>query len=304
MVFVKLVVRVKLQPTAEQAAALQATLTTCKQAANHVPHLAHHTGIRRNRELRTLTYADIRTGWGLGAQAAQHVIKEVADASTAIQAKRRKNTPRPRTAGRPITFRPDAAQTYGDRMLSWQPHQRTVSLWTVAGRKKGLVLTRGKEQLQLLEQYRQGESDLLLRAGQWYLQATLDVPEAPQNPHPRGFIGVDLGIASIATTSAGRRYSGRRLNRTRANDRAPRTRLQAKGTRSAKRRAKRHAGKEARRARDINHKISRHIVAEAQRTDHGIAPEDLSGIRERVRLKKPQRVTMNSWAFGQLRKSW
>ncbi|MGC2998815.1 RNA-guided endonuclease InsQ/TnpB family protein [Streptomyces sp. G35A] len=296
----KLVVRVKLQPTADQAAALQATLAACNEAANHVSHIAHHTGTRRNRELRTLTYTDIKTRWGLGAQAAQHVIKKVADAHTALRANPRRTTHRPRTLSKPISFRPHAAQTYDDRMLSWQLHQRTVSIWTVTGRQKGVAFTCGTEQLHLLHQYRQGESDLLLRAGQWYLEATLDVPETPQNPHPRGFIGVDLGIANIATTSAGHRYSGRRLNRTRANDRTLRTRLQAKGTRSAKRRAKRHAGKEARRARDINHKISKHIVAEAQRTDHGIALEDLSGIRERVRLRKPQRVTMNSWAFGRL----
>ncbi|MGW0626043.1 RNA-guided endonuclease InsQ/TnpB family protein [Streptomyces sp. NPDC002758] len=173
-------------------------------------------------------------------------------------------------------------------------------MWTTKGRLKHLPFTGDDHQLQLLARYRQGESDLLCQGGRWYLLATLDVPEAPQNPHPHGFIGVDLGIANIATTSTGHRHSGRKLNRTRENDRNLRTRLQRKRTRSAKRRAKRHAGKEARRTRDINHKISKHIVAEAQRTGCGIALEDLSGIRERARLKKPQRVTINSWAFGQL----
>ncbi|MGW3287579.1 RNA-guided endonuclease InsQ/TnpB family protein [Streptomyces sp. NPDC001002] len=152
----------------------------------------------------------------------------------------------------------------------------------------------------LLDQYRQGESDLLHENGKWYLLATLDLPEDPQNPAPQGFIGVDLGIANIATTSTGNRHSGRRRKRTRENDRALRTRLQRKNTRSARRRAKRHAGREARRNRDINHKISKHIVAEAQRTGRGIALEKLSGIRERARLKKPQRVTMNTWPFAQL----
>ncbi|MFF4144512.1 RNA-guided endonuclease InsQ/TnpB family protein [Streptomyces sp. NPDC001698] len=298
----KLVVRVKLLPSAEQAPALQATLVACNQAANHVSGVAHHTGVRRNRELRALVYTDVKNGWGLGAQAAQHVVKKVADAYTALRAWRRKTSARrPRGAvSKPIGFRDDAAQTYDDRMLSWQLDQRTVSIWTTAGRVKRLAYTGGQEQLRLLEHYRQGESDLLLRAGQWYLEATIDVPETPQNPQPQGFIGVDLGVVNIATTSTGHRHSGRRLNRTRQNDRTLRTRLQRKGTRSAKRRAKRHAGKEARRARDINHKISKHIVAEAKRTGRGIALEDLGGIRERVRLKKPQRVTMNSWAFGQL----
>ncbi|MFF5014013.1 RNA-guided endonuclease InsQ/TnpB family protein [Streptomyces sp. NPDC001165] len=303
----KIVVRVKLLPTQEQASALQATLHACNQAANHVSAIAHTTGTKQNRALRAETYTHVKSNWGLGAQAAQHVIKKTCDAYAALKGSiKAGNLGRPGSkrhkaaTGKPITFRPHAAQPYDDRMLSWQTEQRTVSIWTTKGRLKHLPFTGDDHQLQLLAQYRQGESDLLTQGGQWYLLATLDVPEAPQNPHPHGFIGVDLGIANIATTSTGHRHSGRKLNRTRENDRNLRTRLQHKGTRSAKRRAKRHAGKEARRTRDINHKISKHIVAEAQRTGRGIALEDLSGIRERARLKKPQRVTINSWAFGQL----
>ena len=41
-------------------------------------------------------------------------------------------------------------------------------------------------------------------------------------------------------------------------------------------------------------------MTEAERTGRGIALEDLGGIRDRVRLRKPQRVTLHSWAFHQL----
>ncbi|MGW2565372.1 RNA-guided endonuclease InsQ/TnpB family protein [Streptomyces sp. NPDC001537] len=303
----KLAIRVKLLPTPQQASALEATLRACNEAANHASAVAHTTGTTNNRALRAETYTDIKKNWCLGAQAAQHVIKKTCDAYTALKGSikagnlGRPNSKRHKAAtAKPISFRPHAAQPYDDRMLSWQTEQRTISIWTTQGRLKRLPYTGDDHQLQLLAQYRQGESDLLTNNGQWYLLATLDIPEAPQNPDPQGFIGVDLGIANIATTSTGHRHSGRNLNRTRENDRNLRTRLQKKGTRSAKRRAKRHAGKEARRTRDINHKISKHIVAEAQRTGRGVALEDLSGIRERARLKKPQRVTINSWAFGQL----
>ncbi|WP_189325644.1 RNA-guided endonuclease InsQ/TnpB family protein, partial [Streptomyces flaveus] len=37
-----------------------------------------------------------------------------------------------------------------------------------------------------------------------------------------------------------------------------------------------------------------------ERTGRGIALEDLTGIRERVRLRKPQRATLHSWGFAQL----
>ena len=52
--------------------------------------------------------------------------------------------------------------------------------------------------------------------------------------------------------------------------------------------------------RDTNHKIAHRIVTEAQRTGTGIALETLTGIRSRARLRKPQRVTLHTWAFAQL----
>ena len=41
-------------------------------------------------------------------------------------------------------------------------------------------------------------------------------------------------------------------------------------------------------------------MTEAERACRGIALEDLGGIRERVRLHKPQRGTLHSWSFAQL----
>jgi IS605 OrfB family transposase len=134
----------------------------------------------------------------------------------------------------------------------------------------------------------------------WFLNATCEVPEAPLNTDPVDFLGIDLGIVNIATTSDGEIMAGRELNRTRLRERGLRTKLQKKNTPSAKRRLRRRRRKEARRARDINHKIAKHVVAEAERTGRGIALEDLTGIRERVRLRKPQRATHSGWAFAQL----
>ncbi len=130
-----------------------------------------------------------------------------------------------------------------------------------------------------------------------FLLATCEVPEAPPNTDPHDFLGVDLGIA---TTSDGEIMAGRGLNRIRNRERTLRTKLQKKNTPSAKRRLKKRRRKEARRAKDINHKIAKHVVAEAERTGRGIALEDLTGIRERVRPRRPQRATHSSWAFAQL----
>ncbi len=176
---------------------------------------------------------------------------------------------------------------------------RTVSIWTVHGRHKNLAFACSAEQAKMLAAHRRGESDLMWRGGFFYLYATCDVPQVPEYV-PDGFTGVDLGIVNIATTSDGTVHSGKRINQVRHRNRRLRTKLQAKGTKSAKRLLRHLSGREARFTADTNHRISKSIVTEAQRTTHGIALEDLGGIRARVRLSKPQRVTLHSWSFAQL----
>ncbi|MEU1178152.1 transposase [Streptomyces sp. NPDC005820] len=303
----KLVVQVKLLPTPVQAAALEATLHACNEAASWVSGVAFAEDVKRNFALREHTYSEVRQRWGLGAQAAQHVIKKTCDAYVTLAANLKAgNLGRPwskryrRAVEKPVVFRPEGAQPYDDRMLSWQITERTVSIWTLSGRVKGVAFTASPEQLARLALYRKGESDLVARDGMWFLQATCEIPEAPLNTDPVAFLGIDLGIVNIATTSDGQIMAGRALNRGRLRERTLRTKLQKKNTPSAKRRLKKRRRKEARRAKDINHKIAKHVVAEAERTGRGIALEELTGIRERVRLRKPQRATHSSWTFAQL----
>ncbi|WP_327724323.1 transposase [Streptomyces europaeiscabiei] len=204
-----------------------------------------------------------------------------------------------KATGTPVAFRPEAAQPFDDRCLSWQHDARTVSIWTVQGRLKNLRYTGHVDQLKTLVQYRRGESDLICRGGRWYLIATCEVPD-PEVYEPVDFVGVDRGIINLATTSDGTNYQGRRLSRYRRWQARKRTELQKKQTRSATRRLARRTQKEQRHATHVNHKISKEIVSVAQRTGRGIAVEELGGIRERVRLRRDQRATLSSWPFHQL----
>ncbi|MEV4425251.1 transposase [Streptomyces sp. NPDC049602] len=117
---------------------------------------------------------------------------------------------------------------------------------------------------------------------------------------PDGFLGVDLGIVNIATTSDGQIMAGRRPNRYRQRHRDLRAKLQKKRTKSAKRALKRLRRREALHAANTNHIIAKKIVATAERTSRGIALEDLGGIRQRVTAGKDQRARLHSWAFAQL----
>ncbi len=304
---VKLVVQVRLLPTPVQAVALEETLHACNEAATWVSGVAFEKNVKRNFALREFAYGEVKARWGLGAQAAQHVIKKTCDAYTTLKANLTAgNLGKPgskryrKATGKPVAFRLDSAQPYDDRMLSWRIAERRISVWTVSGRVKDVVFTASPEQLATLALYRRGESDLVRRDGMWFLNATCEVPEEPVNTDPVDFLGIDLGIVNIATTSDSEIMAGRELNRVRARERGLRKKLQKKNTPSAKRRLKKRRRKEGRRAKDINHKIAKHVVAEAARTGRGIALEDLTGIRERVRLRKPQRATHSSWSFAQL----
>jgi IS605 OrfB family transposase len=112
---------------------------------------------------------------------------------------------------------------------------------------------------------------------------------------------VDFGIVSLAVDSDGATYSGADVERVR--DRLARRKrgLQKRGTKAAKRRLRKLAGKEARFRKHTNHCISKVIVQTAERTERGIALEDLTGIRGRVTARRSQRSRLHSWSFNQLR---
>jgi len=312
----KKVVRVKLRVTPEQSLALTRTLTLANEVASAVSEVAYTEQVFHRVSLQKLTYALAKTA-GLSAQPAIHAIRKVADAYKTLHANAAAgNLGRPgskrwnRGMGKPVRFRADAAQPFDDRCLSWQhlptPEQRqdgthggTISIWTVEGRLQGIPFVGHPAHLDLLREHRQGQTDLVTHNGDFYLVATIDIPD-PDLLDPTGFLGVDLGVKNIASTNDGVRHAGKHVNHVRAKNRHIRQRLQKKGTKSAKRLAKKLSGREARFARNTNHVISKTIVTEAKRTGRGIALEDLRGIRDRVRLRKPQRVATSSWAFAEL----
>ncbi|MDP9313722.1 MAG: transposase [Chloroflexota bacterium] len=129
--------------------------------------------------------------------------------------------------------------------------------------------------------------------------AVCDVEE-PTPLDVDGTLGVDLGVQNIAADSDGNIYSGKAVLGVRHRRRRLRTKLQTKGTKSAKRKLKQLRGKERRFATVINHQIAKQLVVLAERTKRQIALEDLTHIRSRVRARRQQRATLHSWAFGQL----
>lgn len=281
----KLTATVKLQPDEYQRQLLFETLETANAACNAISEAAWEAQVFGRVPVHRLTYEPTRQQFGLAAQLAVRCIGKVVDAY-----KLDKKTKR--------LFKKLGAVPYDSRILNWRIPDSNVSIWLLGGRQEIDFVT-GAHQRALL-QYQQGESDLVYKKGEFYLFTTCDMPdETPFDPN--GFLGVDLGIANIATDSDGEMYSGSEIKNVRHRHRKLRRKLQKKSTKGTHRRLKKLAGKEQRFARHVNHTISKRIVAKAQGTGQGIALEDLQGIRDRITVRKQQRATLHSWSFHQLR---
>jgi IS605 OrfB family transposase len=231
-----------------------------------------------------LAYAEIRARFGLSAQMAVRAIGK------AVECFRRDKKICP-------AFKPHGAITYDERIFSFKGMDK-VSLWAFPKGRVIAPLVYGEYQKQRFDRIK-GQADLVYRKGKFYLYCTVDLPDsAPVDP--TNFLGIDLGIANIATTSDGKRYSGSEVKSMRHRHQRLRTNLQKKQTRAAKRRLKKLAGSEQRFSRHVNHVISKQIVAEAKRSGRGLKIEDLTGICARVKARRPQRAILHSWAFAQL----
>jgi len=279
----KLTAKVKLQPNKEQYQTLLETLKRANTACNYVSDVAWQEQVFTAFSLHKTLYYAVKERFGFTAQIVVRVLGKVADAY-----KLDKKTQR--------FFKPHGAFPYDDRILRWYANE--VSIWTLSGRQR-IPFVAGERQLELLQNQR-GESELAFVDGSFYLFATCEVTE----PDPRDvseYLGIDLGIVNIAVDSMGTTYTGNKLNALRKRQAKLRAKLQSKNTKSAKRLLKKRRRKEMRMANDINHSISKKIVEMAQRHFQGIALENLTGIRERITVRKSQRRQHSSWAFADLR---
>ena len=281
----KLTSTVKLQPDETQRGYLRKTLERANAACNYVSEKAFEQRVFAQFNLHKLVYDVLRSDFELSAQMAVRCIGKVADSY-----KKDKQAQR--------TFKPLGAVPYDSRILNFRLKDNTVSIWVLGGREV-MPFVCGAHQRWLL-QFQRGESDLVYRSGDFYLYTTCDVPDdAPIDPE--GWLGVDLGIKNIATDSDRQMFAANHLLSVRHRFNRLRKKLQSKGTKAAKRLLKKMSGREARFRNDINHQISKRIVRKAKDTRRGVALEELKHIRERVTVRQPQRRTLHSWSFHDLR---
>ena len=120
------------------------------------------------------------------------------------------------------------------------------------------------------------------------------------SPKPVGdkVLGIDRGIVNIAVTSNNRFFNSKPVKNVRAKYAFLRAKLQSKGTKSAKKLLRKISGKEERFVSNVNHCISKEIVAMPFDI---LAIEDLTSIRVQGRTRGIDfSRKLNSWAFYEL----
>jgi IS605 OrfB family transposase len=280
----KLTLQMQVIPTADQKDVLLATMERFNEAASFAAKVGFEAGVFSQPSIHKLAYVEIRERFGLSAQMAVRAIGK------AVEVFKRDKSKCP-------AFKPRGAVTYDERILSFKGLDK-VSLWTLSGRMI-FALAYGGYQGQRFDRIK-GQVDLTHRGGKFYLFATVDLPDKA-TIEIKDFVGVDLGIVNLATDSDGGKHTGEAVEKVRRRRHESRRSYQRTGTKSAKRRLKRMARREANHRRNENHRIANELVTLAKDTDRGIGLEDLKHIRERTTVRAKDRAKHSGWAFAQLR---
>ena len=275
---------VKLDTSKEQHSAILETMHRFNEACNYIANIAFKMGTANKMEIQKVVYYDVRDKFKLSAQLTIRAIAKVSEVY------KRDRTIKPK-------FKPTGAIVYDQRILSFRKLE-AISILTNSGRLV-IPIRIGEYQKVRMDRIR-GQADLILRGGIFYLAVVVEVPEQSKSDAV-GTLGIDLGIVYLATDNDGETFSGEQIDYVRENNAILRANLQKTGTKSAKRHLKKLSGRESRFHRDVNHIISKKIVAKAKDTKQAIALEDLKGIRKSVTVRRTQRSRIHSWAFYQLR---
>lgn len=278
--------KIKLLTTVEQYSKLLETMKRFNHACNFISETAFNTKTFSKIKLQKMIYYQAREEFELSAQM---VVRAIGKVATSYKVDKKSLH----------VFKETGAMVYDERILSFKGIN-TASILTLDGRILVPMLISEYHKGVLQGKRVRGQADLILQDGIFYLLLVVEFPE-PEPISPSDIIGVDLGIKNIAVDSNGETFSGNKVNSIRNRYAKLRSKLQKKGTKSAKRLLKKRSRKERRFATDVNHCISKKIVAKAKAQNSCIALEDLKGIRERTTVRKSQRRQHHSWSFYQLR---
>ena len=320
---ITLTAKLKLLTSADQFRTLRATQLAYRAALNYVSAYSFaHRKTSSGKRLQKATYADLRRQFGLPAQMACNVPRQVGATYKGLWTKAQKNAEARRLGSTKRRF----------KGLDKAPHYVSPTLTYNLGRDYSLrtgqqvsILTLGGRIHVPYQGYRRHVA--LLQAGAiiggaklWFdrdkqrffllVSLTLQTPD-PTPECQRQVLGVDVGqryLATVATLDNGAQfYSGKEIRAKADHYARLQKRLQRKGTRSATRRRIAIGARERRLKLNTNHTISKRILDTHPHACIGL--EELSGIRDRRKRTHGKKATKrqrranrhaSKWAFAEL----
>jgi IS605 OrfB family transposase len=283
---VRRTIRLRIQPDAKQAERFETTRKHYAAAFNAVVDVGWEARRVNAVELHHATYAGLRKQLSLPSQL---VITARNKAVESIKSAKKLEGNKPVMQNPSIRF--DAR--------CWRMDWNTCTArLTVIGGRIELPFSIDSYTAQFWGD-KTSTAELVKRGKHWYLHVVIEteVTEAVSTGH---VVGVDRGIKRPAVTSDGLFLGDRRWKDIEDRKLALRRRLQAKGTKSAKRHLRRLKDRLARFRRDCDHVLSKQLVASCKPGDT-LVFEDLRHIRARVRVRGRQaRRRLHAWSFARL----
>ena len=292
-------VKLKLQDSPDQHAALVESMRQYAECFNEVTRVGWEKYISNGVELHHETYYSLRKKYSkLPSQLVVSARSKASEAlkSAFVRQKHGKKATCPQSKM--------GAVRYDARTYRYWPDRSEISLSSIAGRLKMVVRVPAYFQ-PILEQAKGLDSaDLVYYRKQdaFWLHLVVMLPDPEPTSGDGLVVGVDLGISRIAVTSDNQFFSGKHVKNTNNKYFRLRRELQAKGTKSARRKLRKLSRRETRFRANVNHCVSKRLVEHLE-PGSTIVLEELTHIRDRAKGKgKKQRRQMAGWSFFDLRR--
>ena len=304
---------VQLNPNPEQSAILTETLVEYTDCYNTVCIEGFATLCKNGVELHKRTYYSLREKYPeLPAQLvcsarvkATESIKSALTWAKKYEKSYPKRVEKAQKYGKPIpTYKPVQSPhsaccsiRYDNRSYWVKFEKQTASLATVSGRME-LNFIIPKHAIKYIDG-KIASADLCYRHGKFTLHIVVELP-SPQIASIPNVIGIDLGLNHPAVTSNHQFMGQRQWKEQERRIFRIRRKLQAKGTKSARRHLRKLSGKLLRQRKDHDHVISKRIVQNAK-PGSTIVLENLTHIRDTSKIEgKQNKRRFHSWSFTQL----
>lgn len=300
------------------AALLRQTMDQYHLACDNVSrYVFDHDFVLNTTKLQMVLYRSLRARFGLKAQMAQSVLRTVIARYRAVHTQLKQ---------RPYRYQDEAGQWQRqakDLTWLWHPISFRRPQLDLVRRRDWAIRKDGSFSLNTLEgrltvwpvlnhwrdyfdgTWKLGTAKVLTSGGKWYLHisATKEVPDYTRDQTTH-VVGVNRGLRFLATAfdETGRTtyWSGTRALNKRQRYKYLRAKLQAKGTKSAKRVLKRIRQRENRWMSNENHRAAK-ALADCYGANTLFVLEDLTDVRcATAKVAQDRRYEQVSWPFYQL----